>query len=253
MNKFLYCSNSSLKIYKDNSVKSEVVSEMLYGEKFKILKKTKNLLYIKTTYDNYLGYIKKNHFYTEFKPTHKVSVLRSIIFKNPYKKNNKIKKYLPFGSRIKKISENNNFLQFKKNGWIKKKDVKKNNFVEKNLIKIIKYFINVKYVWGGKTFNGIDCSGLLQIFFQFNNKFIPRDTKDQIKFFKKNISGSRLKKNNLIFWKGHVAICINSHYLIHAYGPKKKVLIMNIPKTIKEIEKNAKLKVKGKKKIYELR
>jgi len=250
MNKFLYCSNPSLKIYKKNSVKSEVVSEMLYGEKFIVLKKTKNFLYIKTSYDNYLGYIKKNSFYKNFKPSHKISVLKSIIFKNPYKKS---KKYLPFGSRIEKINENNDFLQFKKNGWIKKKDVKKNNFIEKDLIKITKYFINVRYVWGGKTFNGIDCSGLLQIFFQFNNKFIPRDTKDQINFFKKKILGNKLNKKNLIFWKGHVAICINSNYLIHAYGPKKKVLIMNISKTIKEIEKNAKLKVRGKKKIHELR
>ena len=55
--------------------------------------------------------------------------------------------------------------------------------------------------------------------------------------------------NDLIFWKGHVAICVNNNYLIHAYGPKKKVLIMKIYKTIKEIEKNAKLKVYWKKKI----
>ena len=43
---------------------------------------------------------------------------------------------------------------------------------------------------------------------------------------------------------GHVAICINSKKLIHAYGPKKKVLIMNIKDTIKIIEKTANLKVK---------
>jgi len=48
----------------------------------------------------------------------------------------------------------------------------------------------------------------------------------------------------MIFWKGHVAVCINSNYLIHAYGPKKKVVIMPIQKTIKRIEKTAKLKVK---------
>ena len=50
-------------------------------------------------------------------------------------------------------------------------------------------------------------------------------------------------KNNIIFWKGHVAVCINRNSLIHAYGPRKKVLIMNIKKTINEIKKNAKLEV----------
>ena len=129
---------------------------------------------------------------------------------------------------------------FDKNKWLHINDIKKDNYQEKNFIKILKLFINCKYKWGGKTFNGIDCSGLLQIFFQFNNKFIPRDTKDQIKFFNKK---KILNKNRLIFWKGHVAICINKNSLIHAYGPKKKVLIMNIKKTINEIRQNANLEV----------
>ena len=41
-------------------------------------------------------------------------------------------------------------------------------------------------------------------------------------------------KKKIIFWKGHVAICINKKLLIHAYGPRKKVVIMNIKKTIKK-------------------
>ena len=52
------------------------------------------------------------------------------------------------------------------------------------------------------------------------------------------------KKGDIIFWKGHVAICINSKELIHAYGPEKKVLIMSITKTIDRIKKTAKLTVK---------
>jgi len=78
-------------------------------------------------------------------------------------------------------------------------------------------------------------------FFQFNDKFVPRDTKDQIKFFNKK--KKFLNKNYLIFWKGHVAIRINKVSLIHAYGPKKRVLIMNIKKTINEIRQNANLEV----------
>ena len=40
------------------------------------------------------------------------------------------------------------------------------------------------------------------------------------------------KKGDLIFWKGHVAVCLNSTKLVHAYGPKKRVIIMPIRKTI---------------------
>ena len=50
-------------------------------------------------------------------------------------------------------------------------------------------------------------------------------------------------KNDLVFWQGHVAIIISKNKLIHAYGPLKKVLIMNINYTIKRIEKTANLKV----------
>ena len=117
------------------------------------------------------------------------------------------------------------------------------NYKIKNYSKITKLFLNTKYKWGGKSFDGIDCSSLIQLFYKYNNKFFPRDTVDQIKCKK----GKRLKNNyktgDLIYWKGHVALCINSKILIHAYGPKKKVLIMPIYKTIKLIEKTANLKV----------
>ena len=53
----------------------------------------------------------------------------------------------------------------------------------------------------------------------------------------------KFKKGDIIFWKGHVAICLNSKNLIHAYGPRKKVLIMPINQTIKLIKKTANLKV----------
>ena len=133
---------------------------------------------------------------------------------------------------------------FEKNKWIYSKDIKKNNFKEKKFIKILNLFINCKYKWGGKTFDGIDCSALVQMYYLYNNKYFPRDTKDQIKIEKGQKNSNNLKKGNIIYWKGHVAVCINSKKLIHAYGPRKKVLTMNIKNTIKIIEKTANLKVK---------
>ena len=54
-----------------------------------------------------------------------------------------------------------------------------------------------------------------------------------------------IKKNDLIFWKGHVAVVISKEKLIHAYGPYKKVVIMPIKKTINLIKKTAKLSITG--------
>ena len=84
---------------------------------------------------------------------------------------------------------------------------------------------------------------MIQLYYLYNNKYFPRDTKDQIKI-KKGKKSIKISKGNIIYWKGHVAICINSKKLIHAYGPMKKVVIMNTDRTIKRIYKTAKLKVK---------
>ena len=85
--------------------------------------------------------------------------------------------------------------------------------------------------------------------FQFNNRFCPRDAKDQVKYFKKNVKLKNLRKNDIIFWKGHVAVALSKKDLIHAYGPLKKTVIMNTKKTMTRIEKTVGLKVIGIKRI----
>ena len=125
-----------------------------------------------------------------------------------------------------------------------KKDIKNIEHKEFNYLRIFRLFLKTKYMWGGKTYRGIDCSAILQLFFYYNNKFYPRDTKDQIKYSKRNLKKKIFKKGDIIFWKGHVAICINSKKLIHAYGPEKKVIIMPIIKTIDIIKKTANLTIK---------
>jgi len=228
-------------IYKKPDVVSEVTSQILYGEKFKIISKNKSWIKIKVLYDNYIGYIKNKDYTKDHKPTHKIFILKANIYN---KQKNKTKYFLPFASRISIIQESKKFIEFEKNKWIKKSDVKNIDHIEKDYLKIFKFFLKTKYVWGGKTYRGIDCSAILQLFFYYNNKFYPRDTKDQIKYsIQKNKSGV-FKKGDIIFWKGHVAVCINSQKLIHAYGPEKKVLIMNITETINRIERTAKLIVK---------
>ena len=232
--------NQFANIYKSPSKLSEVSSQILYGEKFRILSKNKDWIKIKISFDNYVGYIQNKNYIKNYKPTHKVYVLKTLIYNKYVVKKN----FLPFGSKISIIRKNKNFIEFEKNKWIKKKDIQKINHKELNFIKIFSIFLRTKYVWGGKTYKGIDCSAILQLFFYYNNKFYPRDTKDQVKYSPKSVRRKIFRKGDVIFWKGHVAICINSKKLIHAYGPEKKVLIMPITKTIDRIKKTAKLQVK---------
>ena len=246
MTKYYTNNFAVINLYKKPSIKSEIVTQMIYGDSFLVSKKSRKWLKIKIKEDGYKGYIKNKNFPNFLKPTHKVNILKSKVYKFPNKKN-KINE-LSFGSKIKVLDNRAKFFKFSK-GWISKNDVRLISYKDKDPFKKITIFKNIKYKWGGKSFKGIDCSALVQIFLNFNNKFCPRDAKDQVKYFKKNIKLKNIKKNDTIFWKGHVAVALSNKKLIHAYGPKKKTVVMDINKTISLIKKTAKLSVLSIKRI----
>ena len=243
----LYLNNYPvISLHKKPSSKSETVTQMIYGEGFKIINKTSKWLKIKIKEDKYIGYINRKKFISYVKPTHKVSVLFARTYKFPNFKN-KINK-LTFASKIKINKIISKFSKFQ-DGWIETKNIKPLKYKNKDIFKDIKIFKGVKYKWGGKTFEGIDCSALIQVCLNFNNQFCPRDSGQQENFFKRNIRLKNIKKNDIIYWKGHVALALSNKKLIHAYGPRKKTVIMSIPKTIERIKKTANLDVVSIKRI----
>ncbi len=242
MTKFFTSHKAIVNLYKKSSRKSEVVTQLLYGESFSLIKKTNKWFKIRIKEDGYVGFIPKIILNPYVKPSHKVHKLKARIYAFPNKKN-KIGD-LPFGSKLKVYKKSLKFVKLYK-GWIEKKNIKPLNFREKDLFHRAKYFKNIPYKWGGKTYKGIDCSALIQVLLNFNNKFCPRDTKDQVKYFKKKVISKKIKKNDLIYWNGHVAIINSKKKLTHAYGPMKKTVTMNILKTIEKIKKTANLDVVG--------
>ena len=240
--RYNFLNTSISNLYTKPSSKAEVSSQIIYGEKFKILSKKKSWVKIKTSYDNYVGFIKKNNFKKKFEPTKKVYKLKAKIYKKVKKKFLPTNQFLYFASGISVISKNKAFVQFEDNKWLRNKDLKEITHFEKNYKKILKLFLNSKYKWGGKTAEGIDCSALVQIYYYYNRTFFPRDSKDQAKYCKKKIS-KNLSKGDIIFWKGHVGMCLDKQQFIHAYGPRKKVVIMPTKFTVMLIDKTAGLKI----------
>ena len=246
MSKFYTNNYSDINLYKKKSSKSEVMTQMIYGDKFSAINKSNKWWKIKIKEDGYVGFVKKKNFIKSVRPTHKVSKLSVKIYKRPNFKKPSGK--LTFGAKIKSEKKKSRFVKFQ-NNWVEAKNLKPIKFKNKNIFSNVKIFKNVKYKWGGKTFKGLDCSALVQLLFNFNNRYCPRDAKDQVRYFKKNINLKKIRKDDIIYWKGHVALALSKKKLIHAYGPMKKTLVMDINKTIKKIKETAKLKVLSIKRI----
>ena len=240
MNKNFSNNYPVINLYKKSSYKSEMVTQMIYGENFRIISESKKWMKIKIQEDKYIGYVKRRKFISCLKPTHKVSALFANIYKKPNFKN-KIGR-LPYIAKVKVDVVNSKFAKFQ-NKWIEIKNIRPLKYKNKDIFNNVKIFKNIKYKWGGKTFKGIDCSALVQICLNFNNKFCPRDAGQQVDFLKKNINLNNIKRSDIIYWKGHVAIALSDKKLIHAYGPKKRTLVMGIKETVVLIKKTANLKI----------
>ena len=74
-----------INIYEQNSLRSKISSQLLFGEKFQILRKHDGWLKIKTSYDKYIGYIKNRKFIKNIKITHKTSSLEANLYSKPKK------------------------------------------------------------------------------------------------------------------------------------------------------------------------
>ena len=243
--------SSIANIYKKNNKNSGIVTQILLGEDFKSQNKIGKFYKGYKAYDKYKGFIEAKDLHLDKnKKTHKIISKECNVYKKPNNKY-KLNKKIFFNSRISILDDKNNFIQTK-NGWILKKNIKPINFRKKHFLDNIKLYLNTKYLWGGNSPKGLDCSALVQELLKFNNIYCPRDSKDQKKFFRKEISIKNIKKGDLLFWKGHVAIALSDKKLVHAFGPRKKVVIMGIKETIKKIYSKSKLPLLCVKRIKKL-
>ena len=203
----------------ENNHRSEMVSQLLYGDCYKIIEKRKSWFKIRMHWDGYEGWIPQNQVYlikkedysktTEATPKISTDLINYIIDEN------NLMFPIMMGSDLSGAININHVFEGQTQTGGKDK---------KLLIKTAYMYLNTPYLWGGRSPFGIDCSGFTQMVYKINGISLKRDASEQaqegetLSFIEESEAGDLVffddKEGNIT----HVGLLLEKHNIIHAYG-----------------------------------
>ncbi len=175
--------------------------------------------------DGYVGYFSANAIGpVGAPPTHRVSVRRTFGFPGASIKLPPMIA-LPMGATLEIAKQTERFA-LNGYGWhFPLNHVVPLSHQQPDIVATAETLLNAPYLWGGKSSLGVDCSGLVQLSLQAAGIACPRDTYMQEAALGTAVPLSDLKRGDLIFWKGHVAIARDAETFIHANGHHMMVAV----------------------------
>lgn len=204
--------------------RSEMTSQVLFGEHFKVLEQNKKWSRIALAYDGYTGWIDNKQYRTisemHYKHLSQVpEVLNADLIEYVTTPSNQLLP-VPIGASLSFLDhseiniENFTFEGLRTTGVTGKQ----------NLLRTAFMYLNAPYLWGGKTPFGIDCSGFTQMVYKLNGYKLQRDASQQAKQGEALSFIEESEPGDLAFFDNkdgeiiHVGIIMDDNYIIHGHG-----------------------------------
>jgi len=167
--------------------------------------------------DGYVGWLPANALAEPGEPaTHWVTALRTLAFPGPSIKLPPVAGF-SLGCRLV-VLRTEGPLAVTSSGYVPARHLAPVDAHADDFVAVAERFLGVPYLWGGKTSLGIDCSGLVQVALTAAGIACPRDSDMQERALGEGIEAdaANLRRGDLVFWKGHVAIVRDADTLVHA-------------------------------------
>lgn len=217
--KIAACNLSIVPLRAEPSHRSEMVSQILFGEFFEIIEESIDFVKVRLLSVDYEGWVQRNQYTLLSRSDSNDSLI--VDFNGAVAISDKHKVKLYHGTSIHAKDLLIGEESFRIEGTLRQ--VQLDDF-ETEFVKIIAYYSNTPYLWGGRSIAGIDCSGFSQVVYKHFGVLLLRDAWQQAEMGDVVDFLTEIKAGDLAFFDNeagritHVGIMIDSETIIHASG-----------------------------------
>jgi len=203
-------------------------SELIRGENFTVLERSGDWMRGRNEFDGYEGWTPADSLGEgpAETATHVAVDLRAFVYPTPSMKN-PIEDALPLGSRVAVAATEGAWVRLADGGWVFGRHLAPTDRFEPDIVVTAERLLGTPYLWGGRTPWGIDCSGLSQLALARAGVAITRDSGPQRETVGNEIPANEIRRGDLLFFPGHVAIARDAETVVHATAFTMTVTIEN--------------------------